>query len=58
MIIIFIYIYLINIKRKFKVVVFGQKIKAINECKNEEKYALLNLELQDKLFYELQSLKR
>lgn len=53
-----IYLYLFN---KYKEQIcgksFGQKIKAINECKNEEQYMQMSLELQEKLFCDLQSLK-
>jgi DNA replication protein DnaD len=53
-----IYLYLFNkYKAKIQGSSFAQKIRAINECRNEEQYALMNLELQEKLFYDLQSLK-
>lgn len=53
-----IYLYLFNkYKAKIEGGSFGNKIKAINECKNEKQYMQLDLELQDKLFLDLQSLK-
>lgn len=56
-IILFIYIYLINIKSKFCGKSFGEKIRLINQCKNEEQYSELSIEKQDELFLALQSLK-
>lgn len=36
---------------------FGEKIKAVGQCKQEEQYSQMSLENQDKLFKELMSLK-
>ena len=53
-----IYLYLFNIyKGKIEGKSFAEKIRLINQCKNEEKYNQLTIEEQDKLFNELMSIK-
>ena len=53
-----IYLSLFNIyKGKISGKNFGEKIKQINQCKNEEQYMQLTEEEQDRLFNELMRIK-
>ena len=53
-----IYLFLFNkYKDKIQGASFSKKIKAINECMQEEQYNLLEVDTQQILYYELQSLK-
>lgn len=54
-----IYLYLFNIyKPKIQKSNFGEKIRTLSELKQEKNYELLDFEKQNKLFYELMSLKK
>lgn len=53
-----IFIYLFKIyKGKIFGKKFGEKVKLINQCKNEEQYMQLTEEEQDRLFNELMRIK-
>ncbi|MCI8654557.1 MAG: hypothetical protein HFJ48_01600 [Clostridia bacterium] len=54
-----IYLYLFNIyKAKIQKSNFGEKVRVLSELKEDKKYELLSSENQDKLFYELMSVKK
>ena len=53
------YIYLFNkYKEQIENANSREKILIIGNCKNSEEYSQLTLEEQDKLFYDLMSIKR